>query len=365
MNKTPNFKDPRIQKRVQHAYVFTKIIQRSDKRDHELSSSLLTEHFGQAQTPIGNWLRSTLLTCTSNSYCVTTGRSKRFAINQQGQAIVRQVLKTGECPTVALDYILEDADPANIKYDDFLVKTTVERAYKDQMESGNFVYEDKSNRLWHPIQNIKRNLKKSILADNGYVFNYDIEASAPTLILQHAQAHGMDEYLFHINSFLKNRVSFREHIASELDIPVQTAKVIINALFCGARLGASQEFALFHVLKCDRSRMNKLKSLESVIGLRADIKKCWDAIKSSMPRRQITDCNGKARMLAINSKQKWNRYFELERTVLNAVRKWLNANGIKHFAEHDGWATQEDVDLQSLQQYVLDTTGYSINIARA
>jgi hypothetical protein len=51
----------------------------------------------------------------------------------------------------------------------------------------------------------------------------------------------------------------------------------------------------------------------------------------------LVHINGKTRRKPMSSKQKWNIYFDLERTVLSCVREYLTDTNNKHFLEHDGW----------------------------
>jgi hypothetical protein len=73
--------------------------------------------------------------------------------------------------------------------------------------------------------------------------------------------------------------------------------------------------------------------------------------------------NANGRKLALSSKHKWGRYFDLERKVLNAVRTYLSNEGFKFFLEHDGWRTDKEVNILELQMYVEYQTGFKIEVA--
>jgi len=65
--------------------------------------------------------------------------------------------------------------------------SVVEVAKEDhlaELVTGNFDYNDKSNRYWHPLQRYRRQHRTQILADHGYQHQYDIETCA--LCLCHA-----------------------------------------------------------------------------------------------------------------------------------------------------------------------------------
>jgi hypothetical protein len=81
-----------------------------------------------------------------------------------------------------------------------------------------------------------------------------------------------------------------------------------------------------------------------------------------MSRTSIRNKNNREQLLPISSKDKWNRYFVLERRVLNEVMNYLNLNEIQFFAEHDGWTTSELLDQNELIEHVFQTTGYRIKL---
>jgi hypothetical protein len=55
-------------------------------------------------------------------------------------------------------------------------------------------------------------------------------------------------------------------------------------------------------------------------------------------------------------------YFDLERRVLNCVRRYLDETNNKYFLEHDGWSTTNEIDVIKLYDYILDHTGFNLKI---
>jgi hypothetical protein len=82
--------------------------------------------------------------------------------------------------------------------------------------------------------------------------------------------------------------------------------------------------------------------------LRKDIKKCWDAIKMS------------EKSLRLSSRDKWMIYFQLEKSVMNAVRRELVKENNRYFLEHDGWRCESYIDPYRLRLSVRKATGYDV-----
>jgi len=357
-NLTDKHYKERTLKRIKSAYGWALAVLGDEPR--ELAKTWIDDHLGQQQNPLSQWLRSKLLRCTDNHFSFGSDKAvcKKYALNRTGVDEVRKILQGAE-PTPANAKIGAVQSDTDAVFDLKLVQYWVTHAYGKELETLEFEYTEKeSARLWHPLQNLRKTAKEQVWNAAGLKYNYDIKACAPTLILQHAQELGMDEYLFGINDYLKNTADFRQHISAIANIPLKDAKVLVNALFCGARLGASKEFALFALVDFDREKITALQNDARLTQLREDIKTCWKAIEPSMPAMQ----NAKGRKLPLNSRRKWNRYFELERRVLNVVRAELQQAGIKCFLEHDGWRSDTALDLMQLEEIVYKETGYRITI---
>jgi hypothetical protein len=73
-----------------------------------------------------------------------------------------------------------------------------------------------------------------------------------------------------------------------------------------------------------------------------------------------TTKSGKQRKVALSSKKKWQLYFELERQVLNEVQDYLRLTKNRYFLEHDGWATEHQINEHELNQYIRDKLGFDV-----
>lgn len=390
---TPNFADPRVLKRCKTAYGFACAVLRV-RNSTPVPKTAFDKFFGQQQNELSRWLRDALTVCTDDLFLFgESSKVKEYCLNKHGAEALKLVLQ-GKSDKFDIEAVRQNSSStinANCitssqvpdEYDLAVVREWAKRTYPE-LETLNFIYEDKSDRLWHPLQNVRTTYREPILADAGLVWNYDIEACAPTLILQHAQHLGMDLWLPHLNMYLKEKSRIREHVAKVGGIDLKQAKILINALFNSAVLAASKRYSQMGVV-CkhkidaynerngasisfkdywpdfdDKERMRALQNDDFLIGLRADIKTCWEAIAPTMSRVKVPTKNGKLRLLPVSSKQKWDRYFQLERQVMNVVRTCLIKSDNLHFLEHDGWKCKKQVDVSLLSDIVFNETGFRV-----
>ena len=345
---TPNFSDPRVQRKLRKALGFARACF-NESKPRAWSSRYIDKHFGQYNTDLGRWLRKQLLVNTNSWYSMDQGKCKEYTLNLENYNFVAQQLQSDNVATISV------VD---------LPVAWAQQEFKDELATKVFTYTDLKGRLWHPLQNVRKEYKRSILADANLKYQYDIQCCAPTLIMQHAQQQEdpMDVIPEYIDAYLKDRKGIRKQIAQQVELDPSAIKILVNALFSGAKLGNNPKFATYKMFEGDLARIEYLKQDPFITGLKQDIKMCWDYIKPSMPRTSVTNKNNKTQLLPLSSRDKWNRYFQLERVVLNSVIDYLKANGIQFFAEHDGWTTSELLDQNELITHVFQTTGYRIKL---
>lgn len=351
MTYNPNMADPRVRNRIQKAFGFARGVLSTDK-PHGWSTRYLDRYFGQQQHALSQWLRKHLLICRNPRYSKDAGITKQWCLNAAGADHIRHLLNSD----------IGTAAAAQQQFDQECVDHWIQKEFGDQVATNQYEYTEKSFRLWHPIQNIRSQYKKPLLAQYGLEYHYDIQCCAPTLIHQHAQRQlePMDLYLSALRHYLVDRQQVRQELAQAMAIDINTAKVIINALFCGARVGHNPTFDISQLLNHDPARIEYLKQDPYITELRTDIRICWNHIQTSMIRRSIIDKNNRKRMLAITPRDKWMRYFDLERTVLNSVVDYMKVHNIQYFLEHDGWACDRPIDTQQLELHVRESTGYQV-----
>ena len=289
---TPNFDDPRVRKRCKKALGFAYGLLRTHKEKSCYTRSI-DKFFGQQQTQLGKYLRRKLLVMGNPHYQFGTGVS---------------VCKMYTLDKVGADQLYQDLHPAT-KTTVFntvkrhLVADAMEAEHIDEIRSGDFVYNDKSNRYWHPLQNVNSNTRKWLFAKHDYKHIYDI-----------------------------------------------TAKKLINSLFAGARLGCNKDYSTFQMLNYDYNKMNALKADAQLDALRCAITKAWKIIASA---EDIHVSLGKK----ITSRHKWAVYFKYERAIMNVITDYLEYNYIKYFIEHDGWSCNTQLDIAELLKLIRARTG--------
>ena len=338
----PNLNNKLVIKKIKKALGFVGS-HFSDTKPHAWYTRYIDEHFGQQQHNLSKWLRNELLICTNERYSKDSGICKQYIRNQQGYLKLKKLINSNT--NIETEFVKE-------KYEKALI-------------TKEFTYTDKSGRLWHPLQQVRKEHKLLVFTEFGLHYQYDIECCLPTLIYQYSQKLGMDEYLFAINQYINNRKLVRQELADRAEISVDLAKELINALFNGAQLGMNQDSSIYELLDGDICRIQFLKQDPYIIELRSNIKTCWEVIKHTLPRKSITTKSNKQRLLPISSKQKAGVYFDLERQVLNSVRTYLDITNNKYFLEHDGWVCTNDIDMYELIKWVKNSVGYNINLDRS
>ena len=370
MTYTPTFNTKTL-KRLRQAYGYT-INVFSTTEPIPKSNQALALRYGQLQHNLGKWIKQQLLICTDHHYSNASHISKKYILNETGAKYVKSILDGNRDKVFSTKEQLElqqgELKEPETFFDQYVVTKVVEEEHQIELNLKEFTYKDKSSRLWHPIQNLKRAAKKELLNKYGLKYHYDIRCCAPSLLLQHAKQYGLDKELPALTEYLSNRQYHRDRLTVDLELNSEngfiekTSKILINALFCGARLGNSEQFALSKLMQHDKTRIEWLKQDEWLTDLRSDIKSCWSTIIEYMPRTKYFDKNGTSKNKPINSKQKWAVYFSLERQVLNAASDYFRKTNNKCFLEHDGWSTEMMIDLQDMKHYIFKKTGFNIEI---
>lgn len=334
MTYTPNFNDPRVIKTARRALQFA-ITALNNNIPHSWSTRYIDLHFGQQQLNLSKWLRNQLLICVDPHWNIETGKCKTYVNNPQGIAYVRSCLK------------LKNIDPGTEIFD-------------QEVKSGRFEYTEQADRLWHPLQRIPNDIRKPYMASHGYLYEYDIKACAPTLLVQYAQRLGMTTPTPIIDQYCQDRTDLRQQISKDLGIDIKITKKIITALFAGAPLSHSPRTDIYHMLNGNHNQIKQLKQITCL--LRKEIKCLWDVIKLHIPRTYITTKTSQRRLRALTSRDKWNVYYQLEKQVMTSVRTYLKKTSVRYFNEHDGFRSQDIVDVVMLVSYVRSRTGYVIDL---
>jgi len=368
----PRFQDPRVRTRCEQALGFVAACFPVEG-SRSGAKLWLTRHFGQLQNPLSQWLKSNLLITVNDTYDHLSGRCKTYRRDTRGMEYVRACLE-GVFAGTRLQWNQQRCRSQEPR--DFHEPAVVwcRKAFLQELQSLKFDYQDKSQRLWHPLQLVKKGIKVPIQVDAGLRYHYDIESAALTLLLQHSQhqpleisADGqylrgpMDLWLWGIQHYLSHKDRCRQQWARDLEVTVTQIKEIITALVAGARISERSESAVFTMLGHDRARLQALREHAEIAQFRRDLRDMWDYLKWVMPRRRVETRRG-PRWQAISSRDKWNLYFRLERSVLDQVRHYLRERQNPCFLEHDGWATRDPIDVIDLEKHIKITTGFCVRL---
>lgn len=348
-----NLNDKRNQRRIKKAIGFTTALLSSDK-PREMSTRFIDKHFGISSNPVSRYLRDTLLICTDDSYNKDRRQCKKYVINKTGLSeLLNRSYNNNIMPIYPSVLHLQE-----------LALDWAKTEYKSQLDTLKFDYEEKSHRLYNPIQNIKSEVRTKLLADRGLRFDYDIDTCAPTLLYQYSflTPDATGEVLEVIEDYIENKAQRRQQLADDAEITVTQAKQLINALFAGAHLSTFPDSALFKLIDRDYAKMRYLQQHPYLMGLRANIKTMWEPIRCQAPVIYYADKNGKKRRRPFNGRAKWDIYFKLERQVLNEIRDYLHLPEVRseYFLEHDGFRTHKPIDTQDLSYWIQAGTDFKL-----
>jgi hypothetical protein len=323
---SPNYNDPRVRKRITAAIEF--IEQYVSSTPVPIAQSQIHKHMGRTDTDIGKFLKETLLVCVDAYYNRETHICKKYVRDQDGVGTLKQAIG--------------------------LSTTKLTPALQTQLDTGEFEYTEKSDRLFNPIQYMPRRVKRPLLAKNGYHHVYDIQCAAPTLLYQYAQKIKPELNLTAIEQYLNNRSQIRNEISIKYNIPLEDVKQIITSLFNGALLSRSYTTQIFHTLNGNYNLITRLQADQYLTELRSDISAMWKTINQTLKL--------KLNKKRINARDKASLYRELEKEVMSAIKRELKRSKNKFLLEHDGWTCRDVVDIMMLRSYVRSHTGYVIEI---
>lgn len=334
MTYKPNTNDPRVRRRIEHALDWS-LYNLKETEPRSWYTRYLDQHLGYLHRDLGRYLRDTLLITHNRQWNMHTGDCKQYLLNAQG---VKDL-----CMLLGL--------PLPTRYNNFKKQRVLQhakRVFGHAIDSGIFDYEDKSDRLWNPIQNLPNAVRSELFHQYGYWYEYDIVSAAATIIPQYARQLGLNKSIDELDQYLANPRSWRDQLARELGCDLDQAKRIINAKFAGAKLGMQNSLAEY--LNHDRIKMWRLKNSKQFERLTRDIKQCWDVIKINESRTRL------------NCRDKWMIYFKLERQVMGVIQRELKAISCRYFLEHDGWRCDRFVIPDEIETKIKHKTGFVIEL---
>ena len=330
------------------------------EKPQQLGTRFIDKYYGQGQKPVSQWLRRTLLRVHDDTWAFgDKTKCKTYTLNPKGVELVRDMLNLpvnytcNSMLSVERQISAQNAQIAQEWLDNAFDLSTVE-------------YTQKSNRLWHPVQNIPKQTRTDYFYRQGLPAQYDIVACAPTLLHQMSWRYSYGHWLEFIGEYTENRKSVRERIASEVELDVKNIKMLINSLFAGGRLAANPDSFCWGLCEGDVAKIKFLQQHPYVMGLKDDIRQMWEYLRPELKTHTYITKTGKERKITMSSRNKWDLYFRLERSVMKSIQNSLDLFELKYFLLHDAFASSvlPDNFIDYLQVRVFEDTGFDIKLER-
>lgn len=320
---------------------------RLSKQVRTVHHDKLCEVFGNTGKGLAKWLFANLL--TRSGHYVAGKQSFSYKLKIEGYDKIYRLLAV-EPPS--------DVDVVVRKFGDLIVGSEVP------------IYSDKGTRRYHPVQNIKREIRCLAFCD---WWDYDIESCAPSLVYQYAVRRYQDVYgnsvaqLFPaVAKYINEKNTVRQHFATLTSLDAQKTKGLVNSIFFRANMAPSHRAKVFQTLGCDPLIHQRLVNDEFVKDFMHDIREMWrwarlhdyyERGKESILGR------GVSRRPTKMSQHRMAIYLRLEREVLDIMNEKLTEDGVRTILMHDGFMTKEQISVNELIQAVKDRTGFVIKLS--
>lgn len=345
--RQPDFSNARTRRTIQRALGMT-LGCLHDQKPRELGTRYIDQYYGQQQNTTGQWLRKTLLVTHKDTWQFGDISScKSYTYSPEGVQLIKSLLS-----------MPVESSPKHTK----LINRQLGIAWAQKnLQFKSVKYTDKSNRLWHPIQNMPKRIRSAYLKGCGLRVQHDIRSAAPSLLYQFSLEHSGGVVLETIDHYVHNKQLVREKLSTETGLPIQNIKVLINSLFAGAVLGASSRFSCWEYCNQDRSIIKFLQQHPYISDLIADIKQMWEYLRPNLPVHIQKLKNGKTRRVQMTPRNKWHLYFLLERQILNEIRSYLELVGVKYFLIHDAFVSEPlPYGINDLKYWILAGSGFDV-----
>jgi hypothetical protein len=284
-----------------------------------ISENQLRKHLGQSEFPLGQLLRSKLLICESDYYSAAKQLCKLYSLNKQGY------------DELMTEYGLEEPN---------LIEQT-RAIYKDQLQTGLFHYKEQTNRLWNPLQNLRSDYRDELFKQEGYAYSYDIQSCAPTLLIQLAQRINNSIKTPHLTVYINNPKECRQEVARCIGVSEEEAKTLLTSLFNGAKLSHTVWSSNHTILKT-KEQAKYLRDHPFIKGMQSEIK----AI------HKLLSYGGEIQSI-------WDIFFAAERVVVDSALSFISG---RVFRIHDGWYSDQEVDVTRLEKHIHTITGFTVSV---
>lgn len=339
MTYKPNWCDRRTRQRAHQIILWVERYIGSEQRC--LHSKILRSKAAFGDSELGRYLRSCLLIKTSVAY-------------KQGEFSQQYTLNNAY-----LNYLRDQLGmPART-----LPMTSIERRFQEQaaeIHSGEFEYTEVGGRWYNGLQLIPRDVKPLFWQEYSYLYDYDIDTCAPTLLYQQAKKiKSKIKPLAYVEFYINHKQEVRDELMIKYNLSGSQVKQIINALFQGGILNSYEHNKILRYVNMMTYKIAQLKQDQFLVALIKDIKAMWSVLRGQISTG-YTYQGDQRRSRRITGKHKTNYYKQLEGEVMSVVWRSLRRNGIKFFKEHDGFRSDQFVIPCELEQEIWRATGFDI-----
>ena len=329
MSFTPNVNDKRDSKSLRHAIQWTEWWFR-DSTIQSTAFTLIEKHYGNQHREKGKYIRHKCLVEVDSHYNMLTGKCKKYSMNHKGIAELKSILRG-----------------SNIDPDEF----TPSPSEHEQLLTGQFNYDEKSDRLFHSLQFKPKRIKRPTFSSYGYRHEYDIKGAVYTLIRQHADNLGYQGPTDYLDDFIANTDLRRQELSSRCGITEKQSKTVFTAVIQGSNIRSHWDSQLYQQLGCNEQVISDLLRDEYLNGIKLELRDLWSFLKESMGVNK-----------RITARDKAGLYRSLEKKIMREVVKFLKKTKNDYFLEHDGWFCREAVDITDLVSSVRRNTGFVIEL---
>ena len=341
--KTPNLNNARTRKRIHNALGWA--ISRLDPiKPVSIPRNELYRELSQESTTTGRWLRFHLL--KTDDVFIMGRTCKYYTLNPEGVDLIRELMEIQRPYNAYTGLTMREQHET---LDNALaVKWCLDNHPFDKIE-----YDEKKHRYYTALQNIRKSVRNAYMRENGLKVQYDLVCAAQTILHErYKQLTGKSLEI--IQSYINNRDDIRNRLSVELQLPLNTVKKILTALFAGGRLVSNNRNDIFPLCEYDPARIEWLKQDPYMCLLRDELKEMWKA------HRYYVKCKGNK----ITCSDKWIYYFSLEQEVMDVVFNHLDTNKHKYFKLHDAVVVENNniINITEMNKLIYKQTGLSVQL---
>ena len=241
-------------------------------------------------------------------------------------------------------------------------------------------YTDKSSRLWHDVQQVKRELKTEIFSQH-LKFDYDLATAAIRVLYFKVKAldksFEVDKFPL-VKDYIDNRSKVRWEIAAKFGITYAQAKDLFQYLGNNGILTTSYKRGLFKISK-NPEIAEKMANDPYVKAFSKEIGKLWakyvqknnmSALFDGSTKFTQSKFTGALQITSLDdsyvtNKQQYQLYFRVEREMLEVMREYMGKKCADIFLEHDGFRSNlelTEIELAEIEQLVLEKTQVQIKL---